>query len=133
MKNTVIFGFMAIGVLLVWTMGYSQKIETVGGVRVVHNVKGGKWGKNPEVVIKLVRTIGDVDTEDENLAFNSPTDIAMDSAGNIYILDSGNQRIQKFSPEGRFLFNLSCRPVWGHCPRGDFCCVCQQRFCPKGL
>jgi len=85
---------------------YSQKIETVDGVRVVHNEKGGKWGKNPEVAIKLVRTIGDVDTEDENLAFNSPSDIAMDAAGNIYILDSGNQRIQKFSPEGKYLATI---------------------------
>jgi len=85
---------------------YSQKIETVDGVRVVHNEKGGKWGKNPEVAIKLMRTIGDVDTEDENLAFNSPSDIAVDAAGNIYILDSGNQRIQKFSPEGKYLATI---------------------------
>jgi sugar lactone lactonase YvrE len=84
----------------------AQKIEMVEGVRVVHNEKGGKWGKNPEVAIKLIRTIGDVDTEDENLAFNSPSDIAMDSAGNIYILDSGNQRIQKFSPEGKYLATI---------------------------
>ncbi len=82
---------------------YSQKIESIDGVRVVHNEKGGKWEKNPEVSIKLIRTIGDVDTEDENLAFDSPSDIAMDSSGNIYILDSGNQRIQKFSPEGKYL------------------------------
>jgi len=85
---------------------YPKKIETIDGVRVVHNEKGGKWGKNPEVAIKLMRTIGDVDTEDENLAFNSPSDIAMDSSGNIYILDSGNQRIQKFSPEGKYLATI---------------------------
>lgn len=106
MKNTVFIGFLTIVILLVWTMGYAQKIETIDGVRVVHNEKGDKWGKNPEVAIKLVRTIGDVDTEDENLAFNSPSDIAMDPSGNIYILDSGNQRIQKFSPEGKYLATL---------------------------
>jgi hypothetical protein len=92
--------------LLVAINAYPQKIETIDGVRIVHNEKVGKWGKNPEVAIKLVRTIGDVDTEEENLAFNSPSDIAMDSSGNIYILDSGNQRIQKFSPEGKYLATI---------------------------
>jgi len=93
-------------VLLISVAAYSQKIETIDGVRVVHNEKVGKWGKNPEVAIKLIRTIGDVDTEDENLAFDSPSDIAMDSSRNIYILDSGNQRIQKFSPEGKYVATI---------------------------
>jgi sugar lactone lactonase YvrE len=106
MKKTSLMISLGFVFLLASTMAYSQKIETVEGVRVVHNEKGGKWGKNPEVAIKLVRTIGDVDTEDENLAFNSPSDIAMDSSGNIYILDSGNQRIQKFNPEGKYLATI---------------------------
>jgi sugar lactone lactonase YvrE len=106
MKETSLMISLGFVFLLASTMAYSQKIETVEGVRVVHNEKGGKWGKNPEVAIKLVRTIGDVDTEDENLAFNSPSDIAMDSSGNIYILDSGNQRIQKFNPEGKYLATI---------------------------
>jgi hypothetical protein len=106
MKKISTICFLGMVFLFASTMAYSQKIETVDGVRVVHNEKGGKWGKNPEVAIKLVRTIGDVDTEDENLAFNSPSDIAMDSSGNIYILDSGNQRIQKFSPAGKYLATI---------------------------
>jgi hypothetical protein len=106
MKKFMAIIFLGTVVLLISIAAYSQKIETVDGVRVVHNEKGGKWGKNPQVAIKLVRTIGDVDTEDENLAFNSPSDIAMDSAGNIYILDSGNQRIQEFSPEGKYLATI---------------------------
>ncbi|MGA2533390.1 MAG: NHL repeat-containing protein [Candidatus Aminicenantales bacterium] len=81
----------------------AQKIENEKGLRVVHNVKGGEWGSNPKVSLELARTIGDVDTDDENLAFNSPLDMAMDDAGSIYILDSGNQRIQVFGPDGRFV------------------------------
>ena len=106
MKKTFLISFLGLVFLAVSTEAYSQKIETIDGVRVVHNVKGGQWGKNPQVSIKLFQTIGDLNTEDENLAFNSPSDIAMDSAGNIYILDSGNQRIQKFSPEGKYLTTI---------------------------
>jgi len=35
--------------------------------------------------------------------FNSPEDIAIDENGNIYISDSGNQRIQKFTKEGALM------------------------------
>ncbi len=35
--------------------------------------------------------------------FNEPTAIAVDGAGNVYVADSGNHRIQKFDPNGRFL------------------------------
>ena len=80
----------------------AQKIETVNGVRVVHNVKGGKWGANPEVKLELVGTIGGLDAE-ENLSFNNPNDIVRDSAGNLYILDTDNQRIQKLDSEGKFI------------------------------
>ena len=80
----------------------AQKIETVNGVRVVHNEKGGQWGANSEVKLELVRTIGGLDAE-ENLSFKEPSDILLDSAGNLYILDSGNNRIQKLDSEGKFI------------------------------
>lgn len=56
-------------ILFVSTFASAQKIETVNGVRIVHNEKGGKWGNNPEVRIELVRPIGGLDAE-ENIAFN---------------------------------------------------------------
>jgi 6-bladed beta-propeller len=84
----------------------AQKIETVDGVRVVHNEKGGVWGQAPKVALELVRKIGDIDTEDENVAFNYPSDVAVDKAGNIYILDSANARVQKFGPDGKYLATI---------------------------
>ena len=90
-----------------------QEIETVDGVRVVHNEEGGKRGKDLPVKIELVRTIGDINTLDENLAFNTPSDIVLDDDGNMYILDAGNCRVQKFDPEGRLL----CR--WGSSGSGE--------------
>ena len=82
---------------------YSQKVETKEGVRIVHNEKGGKWGKDLKVSIQLIRTLGGIDVEDENLAFHSPEDMVMDEEEKIYILDSGNHRIQIFSPKGKYL------------------------------
>ena len=84
----------------------AQKVETIDGVRVVHNEKGGLWGKAPKVSLELVRKIGDIDTEDENLAFNYPSDVAVDAAGNLYVLDSANARIQKFGPDGKYLATI---------------------------
>jgi hypothetical protein len=97
---------VGMGVLAASTILPGQKVETVNGARVVHNEKGGKFGKNLPISIKLVRNIGDVDTPDENLAFNYPGDILSDSAGNIYVLDSANNRIQKLGPDGKFLATI---------------------------
>lgn len=80
----------------------SQKIETLDGVQTIHNSKSSRPDDKPGVSIQLIRRIGDIDTLDENLAFYFPSDIAMDATGNIYVLDSGNHRIQKFSREGRY-------------------------------
>jgi hypothetical protein len=84
----------------------AQKVETIDGVRVVHNEKGGLWGKTPKVGLELVRKIGDIDTEDANVAFNFPSDVAVDKDGNVYVLDSGNTRIQKFGTDGKFLATI---------------------------
>jgi sugar lactone lactonase YvrE len=81
---------------------FSQELEILNGVRIVHNDRGGKYGRNLPLTLELIRTIGDIDTEDQNLAFNIPEDLAMDGAGCIYVLDSGNHRIQKFSADGTY-------------------------------
>ncbi len=80
-----------------------QKIETVNGVRTVHNAGPGTWGKAPKVALEPVRTLGDVDTADENLAFYMPSAIAVDPSGCLFVLDTGNHRVQKFGPDGKYL------------------------------
>ncbi|MDH7511332.1 MAG: NHL repeat-containing protein [Clostridiales bacterium] len=94
------------GVVLAAAMAFGQTVEMVKGVRLVHNDKDGLWGKKPKIQLKLIRTLGDVNADDEALAFYMPSGLALDSQGNLYILDTGNHRIQKFGPDGDFLASL---------------------------
>jgi sugar lactone lactonase YvrE len=89
--------------VLATALAAGQKIETADGVRLVHNSGPGAWGKTAKIALEPVRTLGDVDTADENLAFYMPSAIAVDGAGNLYVLDTGNHRVQKFGPDGKFL------------------------------
>lgn len=110
MKKRLQFNVFLICLMLVFSAAlYAQKVETVDGVRVVHNEKAGKWGKKPQISIEYVRNIGELETEDENIAFHIPSDIARDDQGNIYILDGGNHRIQKFDSEGNYLATIGNR------------------------
>ena len=83
-------------------------VEVIDGIRYVQNF-APSWGDEPKVAIELVRTIGDLDTPDENFQLFLPIDVAEDSKGNIYVLDSGNFRIQKYNPEGKFLSTIGRR------------------------
>jgi len=103
MKKFQMASILLLGFFLIIPFATAQKVETVNGVRIIHNEKEGKWGNNPEIKLELIRTIGGLDAEDENLAFNAPYDIVLDATGNMYILDTGNKRIQKLNPEGKFI------------------------------
>jgi uncharacterized protein (TIGR03663 family) len=48
------------------------------------------------------RSTGGVAVGDEGF-FWGPRDIAVDAAGNVYVTDTGNKRVQIFSPDGEFL------------------------------
>ncbi len=79
--------------------------EVIDGVRHVHNLaplQGEKSGFD----LEFTRQIGDLNTEDDNYAFHSIRDVNRDSEGNIYITDSGNFRVQKFSSEGKYLLSI---------------------------
>lgn len=85
---------------------FTQAPGTESQPRIIHNPKGGLWGGNPQVQLELVRTIGGPDVQDSNLAFKPSTDVALDTVGNMYILDSGNKRIQKLDPRGKFMQSI---------------------------
>ena len=48
-----------------------------------------------------------------NGELNSPTGVATDGSGNVYVADTGNHRIQKFDANGTFL------TAWGSQDSGD--------------
>src|SRR5262249_12376767 len=41
--------------------------------------------------------------------FDNPHGLAVDSAGNIFVADSGNDRIEKFSPKGTFVMSIAAK------------------------
>ena len=45
--------------------------------------------------------------------FWAPKGMAFDSRGDLYVVDTGRHRVQKFTPDGR---SLGC---WGHHGRGE--------------
>jgi sugar lactone lactonase YvrE len=96
-----ILAILIVIVVLVALAFSAQKVETVDGVRLVHNSGPGTWGKTPKVALEPVGVLGDVDATDQNLAFYIPMNIALDPAGNLYVLDSGNHRVQKFGTDGK--------------------------------
>jgi tripartite motif-containing protein 71 len=49
----------------------------------------------------FVKTWGSQGTAENQ--FSTPTGVATDTSGNVYVLDSGNNRIQKFSSNGTFI------------------------------
>jgi len=92
--------------LLTLSSSFAQKVETVDGVQIIHNEKEGQWGKNPQVELEFIKTIGEMDSLEDEVIFFMPTDIGFDLKGNIYVLDSGNHRIQKFSPDGEYITTI---------------------------
>jgi len=78
-------------------------VETIDKVRHIHNF-APLWGDELKVELELVRVYGGgVDELDENLQFYRPRDAIVDGDGNLYILDAGNFRVQKFDLNGEFV------------------------------
>lgn len=75
---------------------YSQTIEYVYGVAYIHNTSEGKW-ETPRIDLTFLKMFGDEDND--NYIFYEPKAIVADNAGNIYVLDSKNHRVQVFNKD----------------------------------
>ncbi|MFC1554878.1 6-bladed beta-propeller [candidate division KSB1 bacterium] len=86
----------------------NYSVENLNGVSQITN-KSALWGEEPEVELRFVKQIGELDGTDSNYSFHQPNDLAVDDEGNIYVLDSGNCRIQKFDKNGTYLSTMGRR------------------------
>ena len=74
-------------------------VEIVDGIPHIHNIFP-KWEDRRALALDFVQSIGGLDEADENRGFFNVLDAAMDGQGGIYVLDSGNFRVQIFDSAG---------------------------------
>jgi len=65
--------------------------------------ESGKWVNQKDKQFRLVKELQIGTEDDENYRFFLPLDIEVDEFGDLYLLDSGHQRIQIFDQNGKFL------------------------------
>ena len=76
-------------------------LEVKDGVRYVHNLKP-KYD-TPTAELEFLRQIGELEPEDENYMFNQPLSVAEDEDGNVFILDTEDYCVKKFSSDGKYV------------------------------
>lgn len=74
---------------IIWVLNFPLAVDSQAGEKKTFTLK-------EDLVIG-------VDSGDENLMFAGVSDIGLDEAGNIFVLDWDNSRIQKFDARGKFL------------------------------
>jgi hypothetical protein len=79
---------------------WKGKIEIENGVKVIKNPKDPLYG---EIELELEEDLSIGREDDENYLFYRVRGVALDSEENIYVLDKGNFRIQKFDKNGECL------------------------------
>ena len=78
-------------------------IDTEGNIWVVDSGNNRIEKFSPEGKWLLSSGSGEGKASSADGAFNSPTGIAVASSGNIFVVDTGNNRIEKFSSKGGYL------------------------------
>lgn len=80
--------------------GWQGTIEEENGVKIVKNPENPLFG---EILLELEEDLSIGREGDENYQFYEVVDIALDSQGNIYVLDSRSCHIKKFDSVGLYL------------------------------
>jgi len=86
---------------------WEQKIKVVDGVTIIQNPGVPFFHEEPARTFELVEKLSiGRDGGDHNYIFYRAWDIDADSHGNIYVMDNGNYRIQKFDSTGNYLLTI---------------------------
>ncbi len=80
-------------------------IDAMGNVIFADNINRRVRKISPMGVITAFAGTGEVGSSGDggqakNATFNSPTDVAIDAAGNVFISDQGTHRVRKVAPDG---------------------------------
>jgi len=82
---------------------WKGKIEYKDGVKIIINPNEPLYG---EITFDLEEDLSIGNEEDENYVFYRARGISVDSEGNILVLDAGNNRIQKYDKDGKYLQSI---------------------------
>lgn len=82
---------------------WKGEIETEKGVKVVKNPAEPVYG---EILFDLEEDLSIGRENDENYLFYRAVDMALDNQDNLYVLEYGNCRIQKFGHSGNYLQSI---------------------------
>lgn len=85
---------------------WKGKIEYENGVKVIVNPEEPMFG---EINLELKKDLSIGGRHDENFQFYGVRGIDVDGKGNIYVVDSGNHRVQKFDKTGNHLASIGRR------------------------
>jgi hypothetical protein len=108
-KNKILILFISICVFSLMTgcggeksdkVEWQGSVEEKDGVRIVHNPEAPFFG---ELELELEQDLSIGNEEDEQYFFYRAFRLGVDSEGNIYVMDAGNSRIQKFDSNGEYV------------------------------
>lgn len=99
----ILFTLLVLGFSIHQKPQWKGTITRENGVKVIKNPKEPIYG---EITFELEEDLSIGNEEDENFLFDNFVMPGVDSEGNIYAMDSGNYRIQKFDKEGNFILTI---------------------------
>ena len=103
---TVFFFSIVLSIFSGQEAEWKGKIDIKNGVKVIKNPNEPLYG---EITFELEEDLSIGNEDDENYLFYRLRDIQVDTDGNIYVLDSGNRRLQVFDKEGKYLRTIGKR------------------------